>query len=474
MKNIIALILCALAFELDAQISQRDYRDAFNLIDGWLDAQKDYEHLPGISVAVARDQEIVWSSGFGYSNPATKNPASSSTIYSICSISKLFTAIAVMQLVEEGKLRLDDEISSVLPNFDLRQKFSNSAPITVRSILTHSSGLPRESDIPYWAENELFPSVEQIQMKWSEQETLYPASTYFQYSNLGLSILGMVVEKISGKPYRVYVEENILLPLKLNATRPYFPKDLWGQQMAVGYTTLSREGKREALAPFDTRGMTPAAGFTSTVEDLAKFASWNFRLYDKMDKEILLPSSLKDMQRVHWVEPDWSKFWGSTFGLGFRVWNENNQSIVGHDGWCPGYRSALHMNPKDKIAVSVMINAVGTDPEFYAQEIREIMATVDDQSVVSSSPELHLYAGLYSDSEFFQVLVTPWYGDLAILELPSWNPDSDMIRIRQVEGNSFRRVRSDKTLGEEVKFELDSSGQVFRLWRHSNYSTRIK
>src|SRR5690606_36369395 len=148
-----------------------------------------------LSVGVVKDQELIWSKAYGHSNVEEGVETTTKTIYSICSISKLFTSIAIMNLYEEGKLRLDDELSSLLPDFNIQQRFEHSGPITIRGLLTHSSGLPRESNAAYWTGPDFpFPSAEEVKNELANQETLYTASTYFQYSNLGMSLLGEVIE----------------------------------------------------------------------------------------------------------------------------------------------------------------------------------------------------------------------------------------------------------------------------------------
>jgi len=146
MKKFATLLFICLASTVFAQKAGTDYTDALRLIDRWMEAERDYKHLPGISASVTKDQEIIWSKAYGVSNVANKVPTTPATTYSICSISKLFTAVAIMQLYDEGKLRLDDPIESILTDFKLKQKFKDSGPITIRSLLTHSSGLPRESE----------------------------------------------------------------------------------------------------------------------------------------------------------------------------------------------------------------------------------------------------------------------------------------------------------------------------------------
>lgn len=465
-----AVILLFVTQAVNGQSSE--YKDAFNVIDAWIKAQVAYENLPSVSAAVVKDQETIWSKAYGTGNSEAKHQASTTTLYSICSISKLFTSIAIMQLYDAGKLRLDDDIKTLLPNYNLKQQYKDSGPITIRSLLTHSSGLPRESDYPYWTGPDFpFPTKDQLYSKLGSQQTLYPASTNFQYSNLGMALLGEVVEKVSGKPYAKYVEENILNPLKLHSTRPYLPKEELGKKLAIGYGATKRDGSRERVNLFDTRGIAAAAGFSSNVEDLAKFASWQLRLLNTEGTELLKSSTLKEMQRVQWMDPDWRTSWG----LGFSVYQQDNVTLVGHGGSCPGYRSTLQVHPKEKMAYTVMINAGGESPEAIAKEIREILAKVPkDKSGKKSGLNLEQYSGTYSSQPWgSEKVIMPWYGDLVILNLPNDNPDESMIMLQHVSDDTFRRVRRDKTLAEELKFERDATGKVTRVWQHSNYSTRM-
>ena len=134
---------------------------------------------------------------------------------------------------------VDDPVASHLPWFDLRQAYKDSPPITVQGLLTHSSGLPRESDHPYWTGPEFeFPTREQVIERLSSQETLYPAYKYFQYSNLGLTLAGEIVAEVSGRPYADYVRQNILGPLGLESTSPEIPAEHRGGRLAIGYGAL--------------------------------------------------------------------------------------------------------------------------------------------------------------------------------------------------------------------------------------------
>jgi len=461
-----------------SQSPRMDYSEAFKLIEVWLDAQRDYERLPALTAAVVHDQEVLWAGAFGLVNAEDSVKAEPSTIFSICSISKLFTSVAIMKLYDEGKLRLDDEIGDLLPWYDLKQKYPESGPITVRSLLTHSSGLPSEADIPYWTAPDFrFPSRDQVKAALGNQETLYPSSTIFQYSNLGMSLLGEVVEQVSGMPYDEYMERNILGPLGMNETGTSLPEACHGTRMAVGYSAVNRNLERKEVNFFQANAIKPAAGFSSTVLDLAKFASWQFRLMDTTSEEVLKPSTLKYMHNVHWTDPDWNITWG----LGFVVTRgEDGNTWIGHGGECPGYRTLLQLCPKTKLAISIMINANNTNPDKYAGAINAILAgavatTPRDSGIPGKkNADLQDYVGYYSDQPATSELyISTWGGDLILLTLPNDDPAGSMVLYRQVGKDTFRRVGNDGELRETLVFERDTDGRVFRYKTFENYVIRI-
>ncbi len=460
-----------------SQNEKTNYAEAFKLIEVWLEAQKDFEQLPGITAIVVKDQKVLWKGGFGMAGIENEVKAEPSTLFSICSISKLFTSVAIMKLYDEGKLRLDDSASDLLPWYNLEQKYPDSGPITVRSLLTHSSGLPREAAYPYWTGPDFpFPTNEQVMSKLGEQNTLYPASTYFQYSNLGLTLLGEIIKEVSGQSYDDYITQNILEPLGLTNTRTVLPESLYGDQLAIGYSSLNRKSERVKVNFFQANGIKPAAGFSSNVEDLGKFASWQFRLLDSTITEILKPSTLKNMQRVHWMDPDWKITWG----LGFSVRKDSDgKTLVGHGGSCPGYRSIINIYPNSKSAYAVMINASGTNPQKYVQGISGIMAKVKasyktDTLKTTSKKDLQEYAGFYSEQPWWsEVYVSPWQSKLVTLNLPTNSPAESMTFYKHIEKDTFQRIRDDGELGEQLIFERDESGKIIRLKRHGNYSPRI-
>jgi CubicO group peptidase (beta-lactamase class C family) len=473
MKRFILPLVCSLAFFFATANAQAPKdaaarTEALRIVDAWLDSVQAYQHIPSVSAGVVVGDDLVWSKGYGTIDPSHTVAATPQTIYSICSISKLFTSVALMQLYEQGKIRLDDPITAYLPWAKI-EPAADSGPITLRGVLTHSAGIPRESDFPYWSGPDFpFPTREAIQAKIAQQSALYPAERYFQYSNLGLTLVGETVAAVSGQPYADYAKANVLVPLGLNDTRTYMPMDLYGKRLAVGYGAMKRDGTRDLLKPFNTRGITPAAGYTSTVEDLGKFASWQFRLLRTGQTNVLQAPTLREMQRVQFMDPDWKTSWG----LGFAVAHRDDHIYVGHGGDCPGYQTTLSMRNDDQTAVIVLDNgAERTGP--FAQAVFAILDKRKGYEFKAPLPatgvKLEDYVGRYSEQSWNpELVVLPWAGGLALLNLPSTDPAGDLEFLKPKGGDVFRRVRKDGSEAEEFKFVRDASGKVTSFTHFSN------
>jgi len=472
----ILIILVSLA---GAQSLREDPRiaSALHLLELWLEAQSAYENIPGISMAVVHDQELLWARGFGCADREKKRPATPETIYGIGSISKLFTSIAVLQLRDQGKLRLDDPVVKHLPWFNIKQTYPDGPPVTIHGILTHSSGLPRDADFPYWsAPYSEFPTRERIIKTLANQATVYPAYTQFQYSNLGFALAGEIVAQVSGQDYADYVKQNILVPLGLDDTRPELPEEHRAGRLATGYSSITREGIQNKMPFFQAKGIAPAAGFSSTVVDLARFASWQFRLLGGGKEEILRANTLREMQRFQWMDPN------NTWGLGFTVWRSDGIIYVGHGGICAGYRSQLTLQPKEKIATVFLANSSGVNSWIYAQRACEIAAPAIAEALGSPGtakqpdPALKKYEGTYSSYPWGgESAVLIWKGDLAIVDFPTNNPLGGLEILKHIEGNRFRVIRSDGELAaEETIFEVDNSGKVTRVWNESNFKPKVR
>jgi hypothetical protein len=188
------------------------------------------------------------------------------------------------------------------------------------------------------------------------------------------------------------------------------------------------------------------------------------------DDEVLKESTLRYMQQVHWMDPDWKTSWG----LGFAIWEQEGHNIVGHGGSCPGYRSTIVIDPIKKLAAIVMINAQAVNPSKYTRGMLALLAKAEGKDVSNDTMHLEQYAGFYNSQPWWpEEVIVPWQGKLASIALPNENPAADMSLLKRVEGDLFKRLRDDDTLGEEIRFELDQNGHVIRYWQHNNFINRV-
>ncbi|HEY0014039.1 MAG TPA: serine hydrolase domain-containing protein [Allosphingosinicella sp.] len=458
--------------------------------EAWIETQLAAENVAGASMAIVHDQQVVWSRGFGFANVAGRVPATPQTRYSICSISKLFTSMAAMRERDAGRLDIDRPVSAYLPWYNIRDVQTPDGPVTARAIMSHVAGLPREADTPYWSEAR-FPDLETVRARLGEQTNLYRAYDHLQYSNLGMALLGNVVETTSGQDYHAYIRSNFLQPLGLTRTTSEIPVRLRGGELAIGYAARRTGWNRDAIPAYTLNALAPAAGFASTAEDLGRFASWQFRLLASGGENVLRSSTLREMQRVHWMTPDNPN---ETWGLGFGTYQHAGKTFVGHGGYCPGYRTTLMMRPQDKLAIVVLVNTDDGEPGRFARQLYDLTEADIVRAAAALTPatgpaprpqqppetagpapatDLAPYEGTYRTSRSAgDVYVAPYGNELMVIDLFADTPASDITRLRHVEADRFRVVRSNDTLAEEVRFDRNRQGRVTRIWWHSNYLDR--
>ncbi len=442
-----------------------------HILESWIRAQMDYHNLPGISVGIIYDQELIYAKGFGYSNLEDKTPATAQTLYRIASISKTFTATAIMQLRDEGKLRLDDPIEKFLPGFNIKNPFSDTREITVFQLITHTSGLPRNAGFPYWTDRK-FPTMKQILEALPEQEMIYPPGTQYKYSNLGIALLGEIVSVASGMSYEKYITENILKPLDMTSSS-VFLTERDKEKLTVPYSYRFPDGSRRIMPFTDAKGIAPAANITSNIEDMSKYISLQFQKGRKGGNQILDSYTLEDMQRVQWLNTNWT----SGYGLGFRVWKQNNYTMVGHGGWVAGNRSQISFIPKEKIGIVVLTNADDASPAFFARKILELMmpviksAVTPQNPVEKADPFWKKFVGIYTDPSWFDTELMIYNNQLVMNSYsipPEDTPDSEIKVLTPVGANTFR-MSGPNGNGELVVFEMDSNNKVVRIKVGENY-----
>lgn len=477
MKHI-AFALALLAISVSARPSvDPATAEGIRLIEAWADASQAYGRWPALSVAVGKGDNLIWSKGYGYVDAAGKVPTQGDTVYSICSISKLFTSIAVMQQWEAGRLMLDEPITTYLPWARPKADDRDSLPITLRALLTHSAGVQRDSITGNWTGPDYpFPDRELLRSDFQAQPPLYSVGRVYQYSNIGLSLAGEAAVAVSRKEYARLVETSILTPLGLKDTRPFLPLDLLGTRLAVGWSPLDRTGQRSLLKPFDTKAITPAAGFSSTAEDLVRFGLWQAGLL-RQEKagssvNVLRPSTLREMHRVQFTDHVRKSLWG----LGFVVEQDGDKSYVGHDGSCPGYHTAMLLRPDTETVVAVMTT---DNHEVWgdAMQAHKLLDARNSHSFKGPPPvavNLEDYAGRYVDGTWEnETIILPWNGGLVTLDLPDAKPAESLSFLKPIATDRFRRIAKDGSEMHEVSFQRDAGGRVLAILEFFNRSMRV-
>ncbi len=442
------------------------------LLEAWIETRLAYDNQPALNIAVVYDQELVWARSFGCADLDSKRPAALGDLYRIASQSKLFTAIAVMILQEEGRLQLDDPVEKHIPWFRMQNRYPDAPAVTVRHLLSHTGGLPSEAVSPYWSDFN-FPETGQIIAGLPGQETSYPPQTKWKYSNLGYTLAGEIVSAVSGLPYADFIARNILAPLAMTSTSVAISGEA-RKRLAQGYGRRMPDGSRARMPFVELKGMSACGGFSSTLEDLARFASWQFRLLGKGGQEILKAATLKEMQRAHWVHPDWQSGWG----LGFGIAHTRERDIAFHGGWLPGYRSHFAVSPAEKVGVIVMQNiddatTVVVDRVFEWLVPAILKAALPIGTAAQPDPSWGRFVGRYrawtGDS---QVLIHQ--GRLVLINPVNADPTATLITLLPAGENTFRMEGSGwGAHGELLTFETGPDGKVVRMKEGENYKYPI-
>ena len=288
--------------------------DAITLLDLWIEEQLAYQQLPGLAIGIVYDQELIWSKGYGFSDLDEQTPVTPTTLFRIGSVTKVFTATAILQLRDAGKLRLDDPITRHLPEFAIKNPFPDAPEITIWNLLTHTAGLPREGAFPYWTDHD-FPTREELVAAAATQTLIYSPGTQYKYSNLGVSLLGAIIEKVSGESYQDYVTKHIFSPLGMSRSS-VDPTLEQSASLAKAYMRRQPDGSRK---PWIT---TRSGAWRPWAVSSPRWRTWRSSLpcihrqdNSTTDGPVLSTSTMREMHRPHWVYASWS----GAMGLGFRI-----------------------------------------------------------------------------------------------------------------------------------------------------------
>jgi CubicO group peptidase (beta-lactamase class C family) len=322
-------------------------------------------HIPGAAFGIVVDGELVFAKGIGLRDVATQAPADPDTVFRIASMTKSFTALSILRLRDDGKLSLDDPAAKYVPELAaLRYPTSDSPPITIRHLLTHSEGFPEDNP---WGDRQLAASDEQFSRGLAAGIPFSnPPGLAFEYSNTGFAILGRIVARVSGMRYRDYVDRHVLGPLGMTAT-------IWDVasappgRIAKGYRRDGETWVEEALLPDGAFGAM--GGLSSTVRDLARYTAFFLSAWPPRDDPETGPirrSSAREMQQEWRTTPAFGsretvesplRLGAGAYGYGLGVSQSCRfRHVVAHSGGLPGFGSQMRWLPDYGVAIVALGN----------------------------------------------------------------------------------------------------------------------
>jgi CubicO group peptidase (beta-lactamase class C family) len=335
---------------------------------------------PGLAVLVRKDGRIVFERGYGARELHSFVKIDPQTNFRLASCSKQFTAMSIMLLVHDGKLRYDDKLADVFPDFPAYGK-----AITIRNLLNHTSGLPDYEDLMAAAEKRkgapIWTAARQIQdaevLKLLEKETAgkFTPRTQWSYSNSGYVVLGLTVEKISGKPLREFLRERIFAPVKMSQTVAYQKGQNEVTNRAYGHSKEAGAWKETDQSP--TSATLGDGGIYSSLTDLAKWddaLAQHTLLAEKEMQPALTPAQLTSGTQPKWpANSDRLEGTAVSYGFGWFLDPYRHHARMWHYGDTTGFHTYIQRFPSDRLTIIILTNRTDLDPESLALKAADLI-----------------------------------------------------------------------------------------------------
>lgn len=439
--------------------------DIIEFIDNYFNENMDKYNVPGVSVSIIKDNKEVLCKGYGYSDLSKEKKVDPyETTFPLASGSKLFTATAIMQLYEQGKIELDSNIEEYITPYKIVNNFDKS--VTIRQLLTHSSGLDESSELNSKTINKDDIKSQEYYMDTHTPVVIKEPGSVCRYSNEGYNLLGYIVERVSGMSYEDYIKENILEPLEMNASSVRLYDD---KVLSKGYMYDDETYNEFQLLYQYASG---SSGIITTAADMENFMAAYLNKGSYNGASILNEKTCEYMMKKQFANAE--DFAG--MGFGFVRSNRNGQRIIKHEGALPGYTTTTFMLPDKKLGISILTNSLSALPfnfedeflnYFYPCNNNKYLNAVNDNS--SSSIDLSKYEGTYRSYDGVSVTNLMKIGgiteDMVIkdnkdgtLTLNEWTTEKEKIKTRLVPVDNNKFLRED---GKGFfEFRTDNKGNV--------------
>ena len=425
-------------------MKEKNLNRAVKYIESWIKYNFPFARAVGLVVALGHDDEVLFQKAYGMANMEKRILMRQGHLFRIASHSKMFTAVSLMQLVEQGELRLDEPLVIYL-QWLKKAKDKRYLTITARHLLEHAAGVIRDgADPSYWELARPFPTKEELIKDLQSTKLVFESNEHFKYSNYGFSILGLLIEAISGLSYVDYLQKNIFSPLKMFHSGADVNRAADKSYFATGYSIENKALKRKPLSNPSTNAMAAATGVYASAEDLCKFS----RIFYKKNP-VLSEMSRRDMTRIHWnvTENKYDDF----YGFGCNCEKIGLQNYSGHGGGFPGFITRTIIDTKSKITLVVLRNSL--DGPNVAYKMIRIIQFFGGLNFSAASHKLDEYEGRYENNWGASDILNR--GDRLVCSSPmQWGIPEDVDELKQVRKDEFiiEKASGIAPLGETVKF----------------------
>ena len=431
-------------------------------LDGMMPSQLQRENIAGAAISVVKDGKLIFAKGYGFSDVEKRTLVTAdSTLFRPGSISKLFTWTSVMQLAEQGKLDLDKDVNEYL---DFKIPPAYGKPITLKNILTHTAGFEELGRDLFVSDAQHMHSLEQF-LKHHVPDRIFPPGVVPAYSNYATALAGYIVQRVSGKPFDQYAQDNIFSPLDMQRTTFVQPlPDNLKPLMSNGYKKAS-----EKVQPFEFVEASPAGSVSTTAKDMCNFMIAHLQNGRFGDKQILKPETAKQMH---------SRLYGTddrlnAMAYGFYEESRNGKRIIGHGGDTVFFHSDLHLILDENVGFFVSYNSAGqgeTSPRtilFEAFLDRYFPFTLPaGEKAEHAMADAKEIAGFYKGSRRFDssflTLTTPLgeprviaNTDSTISVEPLKGPNGELKKFEEIAPFLYREVHGQDHIG----FKKDAGGR---------------
>jgi CubicO group peptidase (beta-lactamase class C family) len=322
-------------------------------------------NIPSVSIALVSKDRVIWSNAYGYSNLWARTPATTNTVYLIGSTFKTMSTVALLQQMEQGKFKLDDPVNNYLTDFKIQGE-DPQHPITFRHLLTHTSSLPGDfGAFPVWGDT-VPPSLEDYLRK--SMKVTQPPLTKVEYSNSAFTLVGYLVQKFSGVPYKQYIQEHIFTPMEMNSTA-FEPRPDMEERLSIPYVVDPKTGGQVGTVRVKA-SVWPAGIVYGTVLNQANWLICNLNGGVFNGKRLISEDTLNQMftRQYDQFKGGIEGIWGNeTAGFGLTWWTQvrNGDRYFAHSGSVAGYTAFLLGNRDRKLGFAILTNGNRAHPHLF-------------------------------------------------------------------------------------------------------------